>query len=105
MSQSKAKFNLEFGNSSNDDESIFITQTPRENPRKVENILDKSMSDLDIEVLLDTTDDAAIGSVISAGGEKSDNEVFVEKEPLNIVQVESPKLYKPPVEDISEPER
>ena len=108
MSQDKLNFNLEYGDSSSDDESIFITQTPREIPSKEEKMLDKSMSDLDTEGLLNMTNDSAIGSVTSvdgADGDNSDKEFFVNKEPLNIVQVDSPELYKPAVEDISEPER
>ena len=44
MSQEKPNFNLDYGDSSND-ESIFITQTPREVPSNGDN-LDQSVSEL-----------------------------------------------------------
>ena len=70
MAEDKPNFNLDYGLNS-DDESIFITQTPKENPGDAKNLMDKSVSDLDIEGLMYTTDDSAVGSVAIVVGSDS----------------------------------
>ena len=93
----EANFDLKLLDSS-DDETIFITQMPRVVNSDEENVNDKSVSDLDLEGLLNTTNDSAIGSVASVKG--SDNESEKEE---NLSK--SPKIYCPVVEDISGSER
>ena len=70
--------------------------------------MDKSISDLDIEGILNTTNNSAIGSVASivgSGSKNHDEKKFGENVDLNILPVESPKPYNPQVEDISDSER
>ena len=89
MAEDKPNFNLDYGLSS-DDESTFSTQTPKENPCDGDNLLDKYVSDLDIEGLMDMTDNSAIGIVASVVGSDTKNSRKFEKEPLNTVQIDSP---------------
>ena len=72
MSGSQPNFNLGYLNESSDDETIFITQTPKVSVEE-ENVNDKSVSDLDLEELLCTSKDSAIDSVASIGGSDKEN--------------------------------
>ena len=110
MESSQPNFNLEFVDDSDDDNSLFITQTPRED-REVDvvNVNDQSVEDLDIENLMESRMDSAIGSVASVDGGKSEDLGSVEPLDLNeknkvsnvLESVKMPEKYQPEVEEIS----
>lgn len=56
MSSTGANFAVKFDTSSSDDESLFITQESSQAP-----ILDVSVSDIELEGLMETSKDSAIG--------------------------------------------
>ena len=77
MEPSQPNFNLELYDSY-DDNSLFITQTPRENADE-ENVNNQSVEELDIENLLESSVDSAIESVTcfdGKGGVVSDLELY-----------------------------
>ena len=63
----EANFDLNYLDEGSDDESIFITQTAREEPVEQaccadsENELDFAVSDMDLEEIMNSSKDSAIG--------------------------------------------
>ena len=73
----ESNFNGIFYEDSSNDDTIFVTQSHRVNVNEEsKNELDKVILDIDMEELLNSTRDSAIGSVASiAGSDKSIREL------------------------------
>ena len=104
MSANNVHFNLSFDDSS-DGESLCITQTPKENRGEVNSAQAEDDLNCELEDLMDTTTDSAIGSVIDIVEFANENRSILDKSfgPNNFpekVDFHQHK-YSPAVEDIS----
>ena len=94
---------LVISNSDSDGDSLFITQEPTQMCNRQCNINDRPILDLDIEDLLNSSTDSAVGSIeelFPAHGSNAEGDDIDTVCP--IVNIPSPKPYKPQREEISE---
>ena len=108
IASSQPNFNLDYFDESDDDNSE--TQRKELESSDESNVHDRVVENLDLESLLNSSQDSAIGSVASTEGTQNRSSVLEINEENNNVQggtspTRSPVTYCPNVEDISEPER
>ena len=84
-----------------DGDELFITQVPSQKLSNVDNINDRPILDFDIENLLNSSTDSAVGSVEEICPLSLINSILdVPSNPVNLVNIPSPKPNQPEVEQI-----